>query len=546
MLNIIQEILFLVSVIICVIAKIRNIRNKGQEEVYENRFIEKYCNILFLAILSINSISIFYKIGSIPQGLHVDEAGALYDAICISKYGVDRYLYKLPVYLINFGGGQSALYAYLVAIMIKVFDISIITLRLPSAILSLISCICLYTIIKESYGKKQALFAAFVLALCPWNIMKTRWGLDCNLMSSMLIISTYILTKALNSKKQYLYVISGIFWGLTLYTYVISYLIVPIILGIILSYALIIKQVNIKNVICLAIPLIILAIPLVLMIAYNNEIIPKVNIPICSIPKLWYYRGSEISLKNIPKNLNSIFEILFIRDFLNYNAIPEFGTLYKLSIPLVIFGFIEVVKNTIEDVKQKKFIAVDFIMLVTFVVELCIGLCIAELNINKLNAIYIPMIYFASKFFCSILNNIKYLALVILILYCLNYSLFIRYYFTEFSNTDLMYFEDDIIEASKRAEELQKEKIYVENCLNQTYIYTLVANPISPYEFNQNLKVSSYSVFGYGKYDFQVPQEINKNAVYIIKEDTQKIKQLMENEFKMEQYGDFTVLWYGN
>lgn len=404
MLNIIQDLSFFIILGICVIVKIRKTCEK---QYVENSVFEKYSNLFFILILLLLFVNISYKISDLPQGLHVDEAGAFYDAICLSNYGTDRYLYRLPVYLINFGGGQSALYAYLAAIMIKIFGISILSFRFPALLLSLLSMLCLYQLVKENANKSQAISSVLLLAICPWNIMKSRWGLDCNLMSSMLIISIYLLVKAFKNNKKYCYFLAGISLGLTLYTYVISYLIIPIILGIMIIYMFIIKQTDFKNLICLGIPLGILAIPLFLMILYNSEIIKNVEIPLFSIPKLWFFRGGEISIKNIPSNLKNIFDILFIKDFLNYNAISEFGTLYKFSIPLVIFGFIETFKDATESVKRKNF-SLDFIMLITFLTTFFIGLCIEELNINKLNAIYIPMIYFAGKFLNYLLKNMKY------------------------------------------------------------------------------------------------------------------------------------------
>ena len=542
MINIIADFLFFMTLIICIIAKIKNIKSNREENWDESELIKKYGTIFLLIIFLLLAVILTHKIENIPQGLHVDEAGALYDAICISKYGVDRYLYKLPVYLINFGGGQSTLYAYLAAIMIKVFGANMITFRLPSVILSLISLVFLYKTVDEKNGRKEVLFAVFILAICPWNIMKSRWGLDCNLMSSFLIISICLLLKAVNKNKQYLFVISGIAFGITLYTYVISYIILPAILGVVLLYLLIIKKIKVKNIIAMAIPLGILAIPLILMISYNKGWLRNVQIPIFSVPKLWFYRGGEISFKNIPENISQIFEVLFIKDFLNYNAIPEFGTLYKMSIPLVIFGLIEVVRKVIKNIKQKEF-SLDFMMLVTFVTLFLLGLCIGELNINKINAIYIPMIYFAGRFLAYIANKIKYAWLAIIIMYCVQGGLFLHYYFTEFAATDLIYFENEIIEASSRAEELQKDKIYIENCVNQTYIYTLIATPISPYEFNENLHIENGVVTEYGKYKFEIPQEINENAVYIIKNDIEKINELIQNGFEMEQYGEFYVVW---
>ena len=96
MINIMADFLFFMTLIICIITKIKN---KTEQSNHTNQWLEKYAKFIFIVIFIISSVLLTYKIENIPQGLHVDEAGAWYDAICISKYGVDRYLYKLPVYL---------------------------------------------------------------------------------------------------------------------------------------------------------------------------------------------------------------------------------------------------------------------------------------------------------------------------------------------------------------------------------------------------------------------------------------------------------------
>ena len=73
----------------------------------------KWNTVIFVLIISIACFVRIYKIEEIPAGIHVDEAGMAYDAFCISIFGVDRALNHLPVYFINFGGGQSALYTYI-------------------------------------------------------------------------------------------------------------------------------------------------------------------------------------------------------------------------------------------------------------------------------------------------------------------------------------------------------------------------------------------------------------------------------------------------
>ena len=66
--------------------------------------------IILIVVLLIGIVTRIIKFGEVPVGINVDEAGILYDAYCIEKYGTDRFNNSYPVYMINYGGGQSALY----------------------------------------------------------------------------------------------------------------------------------------------------------------------------------------------------------------------------------------------------------------------------------------------------------------------------------------------------------------------------------------------------------------------------------------------------
>lgn len=80
----------------------------------------KYYKLILVVLLTVAVVLRLYRICEIPRGLHVDEVGMAYDAWSISQFGVDRYLKSFPVYLTNFGGGQSALYCYLTALLFKI------------------------------------------------------------------------------------------------------------------------------------------------------------------------------------------------------------------------------------------------------------------------------------------------------------------------------------------------------------------------------------------------------------------------------------------
>jgi len=82
-------------------------------------FVEKNFYKLTVLLFLITAFTSVFRLGEIPYGLNVDEAGMAYDAISLVNYGVDRYLKPYPVYFINFGGGQNAMYTYLSALLIN-------------------------------------------------------------------------------------------------------------------------------------------------------------------------------------------------------------------------------------------------------------------------------------------------------------------------------------------------------------------------------------------------------------------------------------------
>ena len=169
-------------------------------EKLKEKILSKKEIIIFVVILITAIFSRGYKLNSLPVGIHVDEAGMAYDAYCLATNGTDRWLNHFPVYLENFGGGQSALYAYLAAVFVKVFGLNMISIRMPAFLLSIAAIILIYFTTKKECGVKSAQLVAFLITIMPWHIMASRWGLDCNLLAPMIIISTCLLINAKSIK----------------------------------------------------------------------------------------------------------------------------------------------------------------------------------------------------------------------------------------------------------------------------------------------------------------------------------------------------------
>ena len=144
-----------------------------------------------------------YKLDEVFAGLHVDEAGIQYDAYCIANYHVDRYLNSFPVYMINYGGGQSALYTYLVAILYKLTGTSsVFLLRLPIVCSNYLLCLCTALLFRHYKGKAAGWTAFLIMMFMPYMMMQSRFALDCNLFVAALSITTLCLVKAADQNRS--------------------------------------------------------------------------------------------------------------------------------------------------------------------------------------------------------------------------------------------------------------------------------------------------------------------------------------------------------
>ena len=507
---------------------------------------QNYVKILFVLILIIAIFSRGYKLTSIPEGLHRDEAAMAYDAFSLATEHTDRYLNHFPVYLINFGGGQSALYAYLTALFITIFGFNFFSIRFTAFLLGVLAVIAVYFLVKNEKGEKFALAFMALLTICPWHIMASRFGLDCNLFAPMIIFSILFLV---NAKSYKGYIISGVLFGLTLYTYALSYVIVPIFLFLTLIYMLYTKKISIKNIIILGIPIFILALPLMLMILINNGYLNEIN-SFITINKLPGYRGTEIGLSFIKNNSNFI-NTMFNEDGLPYNALKEFGTIYKFSVFLAIFGFCIEINSLIMNIKNRKF-EIGTVLFLLFVCVLFCMLIIIGPNINKANALYIPLVYFIVVTMEKVYKDYKIFFGLMVILFVIYFIRFEYFYFAKYPKNYINqpYFESqymDDIKYINSKENLKSKDVHVISAIiDRLYVYTLVSDLISPKEFNETVHENNDNeLFSYGKYYFE-DYKIDEDAIYIVKFNDEFVNQLLSAGFKVDDFdksGIFRILY---
>ncbi len=358
----------------------------------------KFIIIILAALSAVFIFSRLFRLDTIPAGMHLDEIGISYDAFCLKSFGTDRFGRRYPVYPTNYGDGNSPLYTYMLMLLLEIFPWSVTITRLPAFICGLFCFFFSYLLIYELYkSRTAALLGPLLVTIIPYFFASERWGLDCNLMLSLLTVAMYFLIRAVNKDTISSYVLAGCFMGLTLYTYVLSYIILPVFLMLTFIYLLIIKKTDIKKALFCAIPFVILAIPLLLEQLVNIGLIPEFSLLFSDFRRLNSYRSSEFSLSNIPGNIGLIYHCLIRDGIFSYNCFNEFGPVYLCLIPLLIAGIISGGRKALNALKNHKYDHFVPVFMLGFIIYFVRMLIATPDNIYKINSIFLVFLIFIAE-----------------------------------------------------------------------------------------------------------------------------------------------------
>ncbi len=201
-----------------------------------NAFLRQRRYLLF-GILFLGFLLRAFQFPGNPPGLYFDEATAGYDAFSLLRTGADRWGLPFPVYFVDWGNGQNVLYSYLSIPFLSLFGLSQFSLRLLSLFLGILALPLMYATVKRRLGEEAALVATAVLAILPWHILASHWALDSNILPFFLLLGIYTMTRALSRGASRGWIAFALMpWGLALYAYVMSFIVLPILLALILLF----------------------------------------------------------------------------------------------------------------------------------------------------------------------------------------------------------------------------------------------------------------------------------------------------------------------
>jgi 4-amino-4-deoxy-L-arabinose transferase-like glycosyltransferase len=328
----------------------------------------KYKNWILIGIIILAFMLRFYHLNSYPA-LNADEASIGYDAYSLLQTGRDQHGNSWPITFQSFNDYKPGGYVYLVAPFVATLGLNEWAVRMPNAIISVISIYVIYLLVKELFGKEKeslALLSALFLTISPWHIHFSRGGWEANTATFFVMLGVLFFLKGIE-KKKYVF-LSILFFVMSIYTYQATRVITPLIgFGLVIIYWKSIFK-NLRPFVIAGVFGFILLIPLFIDITHGNVLSRAAGVGLFADPgprsRVEEQRVEHGNIDNIVAkalhnkvvNYTLAFlenwgkhyhgEFLFLSgDSVTRNKIPETGQMYIFDIVFLVVGGVRLLKN---------------------------------------------------------------------------------------------------------------------------------------------------------------------------------------------------------
>ncbi|MEK6847027.1 MAG: glycosyltransferase family 39 protein, partial [Nanoarchaeota archaeon] len=323
-------------------------------------------NLFFLSVVIIAVFFRLFVLPNVPPQATVDEVSIGYNAYSILKTGADEYGTKFPILLRAYDDWRPALYVYLVIPFVALLGLDVLAVRLPSVILSTLSIVTVYFVLKELFRNSKKLsipeIATFLLAISPWHIYISRLGHEVNASYAFFIFGLLFFFRFLNKEKWNLY-LSALFFALSFDSYQSTKLVVPLILLVLVILYFKRLMVNKRTVIISAVIGFIVALPILATSFDQNALVRLKGTGLLTTSEEYlkvererlevdrrtgdligpvFDNSKAASARLIAHAYLSHFDPvwLFINEGGEQFKAPTIGLLYLFELPLIFLGFL--------------------------------------------------------------------------------------------------------------------------------------------------------------------------------------------------------------
>jgi len=152
-------------------------------------------------------------------------------ALNVGVYGDDMHFVTHAINFISAGrletyDQSSGLWFAFTDIMYHIFGATQLASRMAALVFGSLSILAIYLLSKEFFSERVALISAFLLAFSPFHIRYTTAEMDIMAMF-FVIFGMYSFVKGVKSDKMRMFAVSGVLFGLAIYTKVYPLLFIP-------------------------------------------------------------------------------------------------------------------------------------------------------------------------------------------------------------------------------------------------------------------------------------------------------------------------------
>jgi 4-amino-4-deoxy-L-arabinose transferase-like glycosyltransferase len=438
--------------------------------------------LAFTAILVVGVFARTWQFNSLPPGLNADEASIGVDAYYLAHYGIDRNGVSWPVSFVSWGSGQNALYGYMLVPFILMLGLSPLVVRLPMLLTGILSLPLIYYVSGRTLGQKAAPIGMLLLAISPWHVMLSRWGLESNILPFMFLLAFSSLLWISGQKRGL--ALSGILFGLCLYAYGTAYAVVPAFLvmaGVVLVRG---GTVPIRRVLGGGLAFVVVALPIWAFLVVNSLGFKTLRVGPVTIPRLpstpryeeTTLLGAGASWTSLSGNLRIGLEVLATEnDGLPYNQVEPFGYLYHIGLIGGIFGA-ALFAFHVPAYEERLVLAWLLACLLVPVMQAS--------NINRLNIIFIPMLICVAAVIMWLISRAPVALPITVGLLMLLFGAFTVAYHGDFYRRVADWkFNQGLVPALLAAERKPSGTVCVTDRINMPYIFALFTARPDPRDF---------------------------------------------------------------
>jgi hypothetical protein len=502
---------------------------------------------LFVLILALGVFDRVWEYRRLPPGLNADEASIGVEAYDLLHWGLDRNGVQYPVHFISWGSGQNALYGYVLLPFVAGLGLSPGVVRLPMLAAGILSLPLMYLVGTDTFDRRLGLLSMFFLAISPWHILLSRWGLESNFLPFVFLAGYVCL---LGTRKLSAWLIPAcILFGLCLYAYGTSYAVVPVFLLFALGTLAHNKLIGRRDLIPGAAAFVVLAIPIGLLLLVNTFHLTSIRLGPVTIPRFPTQAryedatvlGSSKIAEAIASNVWTAFRLLLTQsDGSTYNVVDPYGYFYTFTFPIAVAGIVLLVMGRAERAR------VEVLLLIAWIAASGLIAVFQAVNINRFNIIFMPLLL-SSAYFVGWLDSHWKAALPVSIIVLLAaFATFTAAYHGQSYRLQAnVKFRPGLLPALQFARSSSANPLCVTDRINMPYIFALFSEHDSPADFLRTVEyVDALAPFrqvvSYGRYIFGT-QNCTNVASYTYVLTTEEIPPRLGNRYQYEFFDDFVV-----